>query len=69
MPAQTSAKVAPAQAIVAVQTAIRVNGSHKKVAPIELENVAPALLLPPAERGSLATALAGALSFLRASPA
>ncbi|GAB4816899.1 hypothetical protein N2152v2_003945 [Parachlorella kessleri] len=52
-----SAKVAPEQAVKMLQAALP---PRPKLPPaVELENVAPALLLPPAARGAVVVALAG----------
>ncbi|KAK9818370.1 hypothetical protein WJX72_011521 [[Myrmecia] bisecta] len=54
---KTSSQVAPEQAIRAAQAAAP--PPSRPLPSIHLENVAPALLLPPAERGGVAMALAG----------
>jgi hypothetical protein len=51
-------QVAPEQAVKMLQAALPPR--PKVPAPVELENVAPALLLPPAQRGAVTVALAGA---------
>ncbi|KAL4438007.1 hypothetical protein ABPG77_004228 [Micractinium sp. CCAP 211/92] len=52
-----SAKVAPEPAVKMLQAALPPRAREQ--APVELENVAPTLLLPPTEKGGMAAALAG----------
>ncbi|KAA6417737.1 MAG: 5 -3 exoribonuclease 1, partial [Trebouxia sp. A1-2] len=55
---KTSAQVAAEDAIRALQAALP-PGLTKPLAPVELENVKPTLLLPPTEKGGVASELAG----------
>ena len=54
------AQVSPEQAVKMLQAALPPR--PKLPGAVELENVAPALLLPPAERGTVAVPLAGGWS-------
>lgn len=55
---QATAQVVPEDAIRALQMTLPA-GLHQPQPPVELENVAPTLLLPPVERGGVLTAMAG----------
>ncbi|DBA92644.1 TPA: hypothetical protein ACH3X1_002861 [Trebouxia sp. C0004] len=55
---KTSAQVAAEDAIRALQAALP-PGLTKPLVPVELENVKPTLLLPPTEKGGVASELAG----------
>ena len=54
-----SSQVAPEAAVRMLQSALQQSKFSSKIERIELENVAPALLLPPLERGGPASAFAG----------